>query len=447
MLNEPRSVERSLEWYRRACERVPGGTQLISRRPHIFAAGVAPVFAQRGLGSHVWDVDDQEYLDYGMSVSACILGYADPVVNDAVRQQLDSGVMYSLNHPAEVELAELLCETIPCAEMVRYAKGGGEACAMAVRIARGVTGRDRVLFCGYHGWHDWYLAANLAHEHTLDEHLLPEIEPLGVPRALAGTAIPFTYGDLDSLSTTLKRHAGEVACIMLEPMRSQMPPAGYLAGVRELADEHGAVLIFDEVTTGFRHAVGGIETIVDVTPDVAVLAKSLSNGFAMGAVVGRREVMQPSERMFISSTNWSELLGIRAAIVTLHEIRRRGVPARLRDYGTHLMEGWNEAAAEVGLEARLHGLPACPQTEFTSPDPSIDARRLLALYVQEMVCRGVLINAHPMPSAAHDEVDLQWTLQAVRESLVCVRDALQTGRVDEALQYEPAQPIFRRLVT
>ena len=200
-MNKPHSIEQSMTLFRRACKVIPGGTQLVRRRPHAFAAGVAPVFAVRGLGSRVWDVDGQEYVDYGMSVSACILGYADPVVNEAVREQLERGVMYSLNHPAEIELADLLCETIPCAEMVRYAKGGGEACAMAVHRP-GATGRDRVLFCGYHGWHDWYLAANLADESQLDDHLLPGIEPRGVPRALAGTAIPFPYADAHALANS-----------------------------------------------------------------------------------------------------------------------------------------------------------------------------------------------------------------------------------------------------
>lgn len=447
-MNRPRSIERSLELYRRAQQRVPGGTQLLSRRPGIFAPGVAPIFAERGRGSHIWDVDGGEYLDYGMSVSACILGYADPAVDEAVKSQIDRGVMYSLNHPAELELAESLCKTIPCAEMVRYAKGGGEACAIAVRIARGVTGRDRVLFSGYHGWHDWYLAANLDEGGSLDAHLLPGIEPTGVPRGLAGTAIPFPYGDLPALQRALDEHRGQVAAVILEPMRSQMPPPGYLEGVRQLTERAGVLLIFDEVTTGFRHHVQGVEALLGVTPDMAVLAKSLANGYPMGAVVGRREAMEPAARMFISSTNWSDLVGITAALATLREIRRRDVPSRLREYGTRLTAGFNTAADELGVAVRMQALPACPQIEF-SPVGGLAAgpRELAALFAQEMAERYVLFNTHPVHSAAHTDDDLDRTLAMVRAALAVVRDAVASNRVQEALRVSLEPPIFRRLVT
>ena len=250
-------------------------------------------------------------------------------MDDAVREQISTGTIYSVNHELEVELAEELCQSIPCAEMVRYAKCGGEACAIAVRIARGVTGRDKVLFCGYHGWHDWYLAANLAEEASLNGHLFPGIEPIGVPRALAGTALPFAYGDLAALGDLLNRYRGEVAAVIMEPLRSEIPPAGYLNGVGKLAREHGAVFILDEVSAGLRYSTGGAQQYLDVTPDMAVFAKSLSNGYPMGAVVGTREVMEPAARMFISSTYWSDTIGLRAALTTLREVRRRNVPGQL----------------------------------------------------------------------------------------------------------------------
>jgi glutamate-1-semialdehyde aminotransferase len=457
-------IARSLDLYERARKLVPGGTQLVSRRPFIFAPGVAPIFAQRGKGSHIWDVDGGEYLDYGMSVSACILGYADDVVDDSVRQQIGRGVMYSLNHPAELELAELLCQTIPCAEMVRFAKGGGEACAIAVRIARGTTGREKVLFCGYHGWHDWYLAANLGAAQSLDAHLLPGIEPIGVPSGLAGTAIPFPYGDLPALEQALNQHAGDVACVIMEPMRSAEPPSGYLRGVRELTQQLGVILIFDEVTTGFRHAAGGVEEVVGIVPDMATFAKSLANGYAMGAVVGRRVVMEPAARMFISSTNWSDLVGITAAITTLREIRRRNVPGLLLDYGQRLMTGWNAITQELGVPARMVGTPHWPLIEFTPPDSNATghgeavrqdaviggmatlARKLAALYAQEMAKRYVLFNTHPVHSAAHNGHDLDRTLTASREALTIVRHALQIGRVDESIEVVLEPPVFRRLV-
>jgi len=445
--NEPsRSIERSLALYARALQLVPGGTQLISRRPHIFAPGVAPIFATGAKGSRIWDVDDQEYLDYGMSVSACILGYADSEVNAAVRMQLDDGTLFSLNHPLELELAEQLCATIPCAEMVRYAKGGGEACAIAVRIARGSTGCDKVLFCGYHGWHDWYLAANLDRDDSLDEHLLPGIEPVGVPRGLAGTSIPFRYGDAPALESLLRAHAGEVACVILEPMRSQRPEEGYLEAVRELTRRYGVVLIFDEVTTGFRHAVGGVQTYLGVTPDMAVFAKSLGNGYPMAAVVGRREVMQSAAWMFLSSTNWSELVGIRAALATLAEIRRREVPRQLADFGRRLIEEFNRLAAEVGVQARMVGLPATPRIEFHAPSGPSTAGQMAALYFQEMARRGVLINAGPRHSAAHGDADLEQTLDASREALRIVHQAAENGQLESSLKGKIEPPVFRRMV-
>lgn len=445
MMDAPGRTEQSQQLFARACALIPGGTQLISRRPHAFAPGVAPLYATRGRGARIWDVDGHEYIDYGMSVSACILGYADPVVTAAVREQLDDGVMYSLNHPAEIELAERLTAAVPCAEMVRYAKGGGEACAIAVRIARGATGRDKVLFSGYHGWHDWYLAANLAAGDVLEPHLLPGIEPLGVPRGLAGTSLPFPYGDVAALERLLDEHSGQVAAVMLEPMRSRWPPPGYLAEVRSLTRRHGAVLIFDEVTTGFRHAVGGVETLLEVTPDLAVFAKSLSNGFAMAAVVGSRAVMEPAARMFISSTNWSDLVGIRAALATLQEIERRDVPRLLREFGERFQAGWNQAADRVGIAARMTGLAACPQIEFTADSPAASAA-LAALYAQEMACRGVLCHAHPVHSAAHDEVDLDATLAAAEAALAEVECAGRRGDVVRRLVVPPAAPVFRRLV-
>src|SRR5262245_26253641 len=266
-------VPRSMELYRRALELIPGGTQLVSRRPSRYACGVSPVYAARAKGARFWDVDGNEYIDWASGIAAIILGYCDPVVDEAVCRQIGRGVNFSINHELEVELAEELVRMIPCAEMVRYTKCGGEACAVAVRIARGTTGRDKILFCGYHGWHDWYLAANLDAEANLDAHLFPGIDPNGVPRVLAGTAIPFPYGDLTRLGETLDSHRGEVAAVIMEPLRSEMPPEGYLAGVAKLCREQGALLIFDEVSSGLRFGMQGAQGFVGVTPDIAVFAK------------------------------------------------------------------------------------------------------------------------------------------------------------------------------
>jgi glutamate-1-semialdehyde 2,1-aminomutase len=438
-------VPRSMELYHRALELIPGGTQLVSRRPTRFAYGVSPVYAASARGARFRDVDGHEYIDWVSGIGAIILGYADPVVDEAVREQMSRGTMYSINHELEIELAEELVGRIPCAEMVRYAKGGGEACAMAVRIARGATGRDQVLFCGYHGWHDWYLAANLTAADSLQSHLFSGIEPTGVPRGLAGTAMPFPYGDLNALGEMLDRHRNEVAAVIMEPLRSSEPPAGYLAGVAKLAAEHGAVLIFDEVTTGFRLSAAGVQEHVGVTPDLAVFAKSISNGYPMGAVVGRRDIMQAAATMFISSTYWSDTIGLRAALTTLREIRRRNTPGYLQQFGGRLQQRLNAVAQESGLAVTCEGIAVHPYLNFACG--TADQKGLLAtLYIQEMAKRGCHGYTSFYLNGAQGEAELDQTAAAAGEVFALLRDGLERGTLAELLECELQQESFRRLV-
>lgn len=438
-------VQKSMDLYAKAERLIPGATQLISRRPSRFAYGVSPVYATRAKGARFHDVDGNEYIDWVSGIGAIILGYADPVVDEAVIRQIHDGTMYSINHELELELAELLVERIPCAEMVRYAKGGGDACAIAVRIARGTTGRDTILFSGYHGWHDWYLAANLDAESSLSAHLFPGIEPIGVPKALAGTACPFPYGDLDALGHLLDDHRGEVAAVVMEPFRSEEPPAGYLAGVKKLTEAHGVVLIFDEVSTGFRASAAGAQPVVGVTPDMAVFAKSLSNGYPMGAVVGRRAVMEPAGQMFISSTYWSDTIGLRAALTTLNEIETRGVPAQLAELGRTLKTSLNELAVECNAPVQCTGIDTHPHLHF---DVANDATKtkLATLYIQEMAKRG----CHGYPSfylnAAQGPAEVEQTIDAARETFTILAEAIAEDRVDALLECELRQDAFRRLV-
>src|SRR5262245_58734347 len=438
-------VRRSMELYRRAQELIPGGTQLISLRPTRFACGVSPVYAAQAKGARFWDIDGNEYIDWVSGIGAIILGYCDPVVDDAVREQIGRGVNFSFNHELEVALAEELVRTIPCAEMVRYAKCGGEACAVAVRIARGTTGRDKILFCGYHGWHDWYLAANLDGEANLNAHLFSGIEPIGVPRALAGTAIPFPYGDLARLGETLEAHRGEVAAVIMEPLRSELPPAGYLAGAARLAREHGALFIFDEVSSGLRFGIQGAQGFVGVTPDMAVFAKSISNGYPMGVVVGKREAMEPAARMFISSTYWSDAIGLVAALTTIRELRRRDVPAYLARYGADLQSHITAAASSAGFGVRCTGISLHSHLEFPAEDPAI-CTKLATLYVQEMAKRG----CHGYPSfylnGAQGPAELEQTAAAAKEAFTLLAEGLERGSLDQLLECDLQQEAFRRLV-
>lgn len=440
-----RGISRSMDLYRRAMELIPGGTQLISRRPTRFAYGVSPVYAEHAKGAHLWDVDGNEYIDWVSGILAIILGYSDEVVDTAVIEQIHKGSIYSINHELEVELAEELVATIPSAEMVRYAKGGGDACTIAVRIARGVTRRDRVLFCGYHGWHDWYIAANLARDGSLDEHLFPGIEPIGVPAALKGTALPFRYGDLDLLEHLLKTHQDQVACIIMEPMRSELPPEGFLQGVRDLADRHGVILIFDEVSSGFRSAVGGAQEFLGVTPDMTALAKAMSNGYVMGAVVGRRDVMEPAGRMFISSSYWSDTVGLVAALTTIRELKRRNGPAHFARIGRLLHDGLNAALVNTGLSATCSGLDHAPSLHWNLGDPETE-KKASTLFMQELSKRGILTYPHLNINCSHTEEDVERTVAAAEETFGIIKEGLDHGTLDDLLEAELQSELFRRLV-
>lgn len=440
-----RSVAKSLDLYQRALELIPGGTQLVSRRPTRFANGVSPVYAEKAAGARLWDIDGNEYIDWVSGIGAIILGYADPVIDEAVREQLSHGTIYSINHALEVELAECLVNLVPCAEMVRYAKGGGEACTMAVRIARGATGRDKILFCGYHGWHDWYLAANLSAEANLNAHLFPGIDPTGVPQALAGSAIPFAYGDAEALGDLLDANRNEVAAVIMEPLRSDEPPPGYLQAVATICREQDVVLIFDEVSTGFRHGIDGVQTKLGVTPDMAVFAKSISNGYPFAAVVGRREVMEPAARMFISSTYWSDTIGLRAALTTLREIARRDVPAHCHALGTRLQIELNKVAEETGCPVVCRGVSVHPRLDLEVEDPKLRSQ-LATLYIQEMAKRG----CHGYPSfylnAAQGEAEVEQTVEATRETFSLIAAGYERGNVETLLECQPQEEMFRRLV-
>jgi glutamate-1-semialdehyde aminotransferase len=438
-------VSRSQELYKRAGELIPGWTQLISRRADQFARGVSPIYAQRAKGSRFIDVDENEYIDWVNAVGAIILGHADEVVDGAVKEQIDRGSLYTLNSPLEIELAEELCTTIPSAEMVRYTKGGGEACAVAARIARGATGRDKILFCGYHGWHDWYQAANFGVDPESGEYPFAGIEPIGVPKALAGTVIPFRYGDLAMLEALLNEHASEVAAIMMEPARSELPAPGYLEGVKALAHQYDAILIFDEVSCGWRQAIGGIQSVVGVTPDMTVVAKAMSNGYPMGAVVGARAVMEPAARMFISSSYWSDNIGLVAALTTIRELKRRDSETQLRIIGEKLRTALNNAIAEAGLQGKCAGLSSNPYVALDLP-AGVDSRKVSTLFVQEMARRGIHTYMSFKATLAHTDDDIAQTGAAATAAFQVINQGLDQGNLDSLLVADIKKEPFRRLV-
>lgn len=312
--------------YQKAKKIIPGGTQLLSKRPEMFAPNVWPPYYSKAKGCEVWDIDGNHYYDMSLNgIASCLLGYNDPDVSEAAKKAIDNGCMSTLNPPEEVELAEKLCAIHPWAESVRFARTGGEAMAVAVRIARATTKRSKVAVCGYHGWHDWYLAANLGEEDALNGLLLPGLEPAGVPKELRGTTLAFRHNDMEAFDKLINEHGDQLAAIVMEPCRHNPPQEGYLAHVKKMAHECGVILIFDEITIGWRLCYGGAHLKMGVFPDIAVFAKALGNGHPMAAIIGTEKAMNSAHESFISSTYWTERVGPAAALAVLKKMEELNI--------------------------------------------------------------------------------------------------------------------------
>jgi len=383
--------------YRKAKRVIPGGTQLLSKRPEMFLPDLWPCYYSQARGVDVVDLDGNTYIDMSiMSVGACVLGYADPDVNEAIKAAVDNGSMCTLNAVEEVELAELLCKLHPWSQMVRYARSGGEAMAIAVRIARTHTRRNKIIFCGYHGWTDWYLAANLCEGNELDGHLMPGLNPAGVPGGLQGTAFPFHYNQLNEFQALVHEHRSDLAAIVMEPQRDDPPQAGFLEAIREIATEVDAVLIYDEITTGFRMTSGGIHLLLGVYPDIAVFAKAMSNGYPMAAIIGIEKVMQSSQLTFISSTNWTDRLGPVAALATIRKYLKYNVSEHLIEIGNQVVDVWRQAAMQYGLKLHEGALPALAHFNLKNSHEL----ELTTLFTQIMLEKGFLAWNQFKPSFA-----------------------------------------------
>lgn len=429
--------------YRRAKLRIPGGTQLLSKRPELFLPDNWPAYYRRAQGCTVWDLDNQVYTDFtSCGIGSCLLGYAEPTVNAAVIARVAGGNMCTLNSPDEVELADLLCEIHPWAEKVRYARAGGEAMSIAVRIARAATGRDRIAFCGYHGWSDWYLAANLGETTALNGHLLPGLDPSGVPAGLRGTALPFRYNRIEELEKICAEHGPTLAAIVMEPMRYDFPQSGFLERVRALADRLGAVLIFDEITSGWRSHFGGLHLKLGVAPDIATFAKSISNGFPMAAIIGRAGVMEGAQRSFISSTYWTEGIGPAAALATIRRLREVNAVAHIHEIGERVRTLWQTTAAAHQLRVKVGGIPALASFAFDHGD---DSRALMTLFTQEMLAEGFLTSGLFYPTCAHSAGDVDRFAAAVDRTFGRLRTTLARGSLAQDLHGPVAHSGFTRL--
>jgi glutamate-1-semialdehyde 2,1-aminomutase len=436
------TTTRGQELYRHARRRIPGGTHVFSKRPEVFLPEQWPNYFSWARGVEVWDLDGNVYTDMShCGIGAAILGYADPDVNAAVHAAVDAGTVSTLNCPEEVELADLLCELHPWADMVRLARSGGEAMAVAIRIARASTGRDTVALCGYHGWFDWYLAANLAEDHALDGQMMPGLEPRGVPRGLRGSAVPFHYNRVEELEAIAHQHQGRLAAIVMEPVRSATPAPGFLERVREIADASGAVLIFDEITVGFRLTTGGTHLVYGVNPDIAVFAKALGNGYPISAVVGRGAVMEAAQSTFISSTNWTERLGPTAALAMLRKHQQQDVARHLIAMGERVRQGWQAAADETGLSIKISGIAPMAYVALEYAN----AQALHTLFTQLMLDHGFLAGPAFYAMFAHQETHVERYLAVVHEVFGVLAQAIGAGTVEAQLRGPIAHARFQRL--
>ena len=427
-----------LSLYNLAKNLIPGGTQLLSKRPEMFAPDVWPSYYSKAKGFQIWDLEGREFFDMSiMAVGACIIGYADDEIDEIVIDKIKSGVNSSLNCPEEVELANILIELHPWFQMVRYARSGGEAMSIAVRIARAHTKKDIVLFSGYHGWTDWYLAANLNDGNHLDGQLMPGLEPNGVPKGLSGSAIPFDANSIDSLKNKIQGIEKNIAAIIIEPARGEEASKDYLKDLKNFANEIEAVLIFDEITSGFRMCPGGIHRKYEVYPDIAVFAKSMANGYAMAAILGNEKVMQAAQKTFISSTNWTDRVGPTAALATIKKYIREKVENHLIHIGTLVKEIWKIEAKKNNINLNISGLPSLVSFSFKEKN----SEELNTFFTVEMLKHGFLGFRQFKPSFAHHKEILPDYQKAVGK----IFDEINNGNYLKILDTPIHHSGFKRL--
>lgn len=422
----PRTMPDVQDAYREAKAIIPGGTQLLSKRPEMFAPDQWPAYYREARGCEIIDIEGNRFIDMSLGgILSTILGYSDPDVNAAVIRRVSLGSMATLQTHDEVELAKLLLGIHPWAENARFTRAGGESMAAAVRIARAKTGRDKIALCGYHGWHDWYLAANLSKASGLSDHLLPGLDPAGVPDGLAGSTLTFHYNNLEELDALIAEHGSELAAIVMEPTRHADPEPGFLEGVRERCDQIGSPLIFDEISIGWRLCLGGAHLKYGVIPDIAVFAKALGNGFPIGAIIGNREVMQAAQSSFISSTFWTEGVGPAAALACVKKMMAHDVPAHLTKIGNLVVEGWQELGEKHGLPIKTPGRPQLAILAFDHPE----AAALTTLMTSEMLKRGYLAAGGFNAMLSHEPRHVSAYLAALDEVFAVLASAIQRGDI------------------
>jgi glutamate-1-semialdehyde 2,1-aminomutase len=429
--------------YKYAKTRIPGGTQLLSKRPEMCAPEQWPAYFSKATGCETWDLDGRHYYDLALhGIASCLLGFCDPDVTEAVIRRIELGSMSTLNPPEEVELADRLCEIHPWAQQARFARTGGESGVIAIRIARATTKRSLVAICGYHGWHDWYLAANLGEEDSLDGHLLPGLDPVGVPRELKSTTVTFRSNDFQQFDDIIKLHGDRLAAVVMEPARYSDPEPGFLEHIRRETQKCGALLIFDEITIGWRMYYGGIHLKFGVYPDIAIFAKALGNGHPVAAIIGTRAAMTGANTSFISSTYWTESVGPVAALATLEKMSRLNVPEHVAHIGEMITSFWQKHARKHGLQITIDpGYPALAHFKFEHEA----ANALNTLYTQLMLERGFLARPAVYPTLAHTEEIISLYGKAIDEVFLEISQAVEKKDFLKRLKGPVAHTGFARL--
>lgn len=444
-LTNPSNLEcnRTQQLYETAKTIIPGGTQLLSKRPELMAPNRWPAYFSEARGCEVWDLDGKHYYDMSTNgIGSCLLGYRDEGVTRAVKRRLNLGSMSSLNPPEEVELAQRLLAIHPWTDQTKFTRSGGEACSAAVRIARATTDRSVVAVGGYHGWHDWYLAANLGENDALSGHLMPGLDPLGVPRQLRDTTAAFRMNDRAAFDEIIHRHGQQLAAVIMEPCRHEDPEPGFLEYVRDCVHQCGALLIFDEITIGWRLHRGGAHLKFGIHPDIAVYAKALGNGHPIGAVVGTNAAMEGAHHSFISSTYWTESIGPAASLAVLDRMEEVDVPGFVADVGKKIAAVWKTYAVQSGLPVKVHGgYPCLAKFEFQHEL----SNQLSTLYTVKMLQRGFLAGTSIYPTLAHGKKIVDLYSHAVGEVFEELAALLNSGDFAELHKTEQAHRGFGRL--
>ncbi|MFH1709892.1 MAG: aminotransferase class III-fold pyridoxal phosphate-dependent enzyme [bacterium] len=422
------TISRSNELWERAIKVIPSGTQTLSKGPDQFIRGVSPKYLVKGKGCHVWDIDGNEFIDYPMALGPILLGYDYPAVTKAAIKQIHMGTAFTLMHPVEVELAELLTEVIPCAEMVRFGKNGVDATSAAIRCARAYTGKDHIAYCGYHGYQDWYCAIHVRNK--------------GVPVILRDFMHEFKYNDISSLERLFNENHGKIGAVIMEQPGTE-PQNNFLQKVKDVAHKNNAVFIMDEIVTGFRYSLGGAQELYKVVPDLAAFGKGMANGFPLSAVVGKKEIMKTFDEIFFSTTYGGETVSIAASIATIKTMRKKDVVGHIWKQGKKLRNGLCKIIEGLKIDLKISGNPPRSGFEFQE-QKGISASQIKSLFLQETIKRGVLFGGPVFITFSHKDKDIQKTLDASHNALNVVKKALDENNIAKYMEGEFIGDIFRK---